>query len=113
VLGSLVAADGRLLHFYTTKSQLTLSRGIVENITFENFYIEGANIGMAISQNSGDNGSYAGTSKMLVSNVLFKNFTGYEYGAKGNRTASITCSKVNPCHDIVFEDINLAYSQNA
>jgi galacturan 1,4-alpha-galacturonidase len=87
--------------------------GIVENITFENFYIEGANIGMAISQNSGDNGSYAGTSKMLVSNVLFKNFTGYEYGAKGNRTASISCSKVNPCHDIVFEDINLAYSQNA
>jgi hypothetical protein len=33
-----------------------LPRGVVQNILFENFYIEGAAIGGSISQNSGNNG---------------------------------------------------------
>lgn len=34
-----------------------LPRGVVQNILFENFYIEGAAIGLSISQNSGNNGA--------------------------------------------------------
>jgi hypothetical protein len=84
----------------------------VQNIRFENFYIEGATIGAAISQDSGDNGSYVGTSKMEVSNIAFVNFTGYTQGGKGNRTASISCSKVHPCFNIAFQNISLADAAN-
>lgn len=34
------------------------SRGVVQNILFENFYVEGAAAGPSISENSGNNGSY-------------------------------------------------------
>lgn len=34
-----------------------VSRGVVQNVLFENFYIEGAAIGLSISQNSGNNGA--------------------------------------------------------
>lgn len=61
--------------------------GTVRNLLFENFYVEGAKNGPTIDQDSGDNGSYAGTSKMLVSNVIFQNFTGWLNGT-GNTTVS-------------------------
>lgn len=32
-------------------------RGVVENILFENFYVEGAAAGPSISESSGNNGS--------------------------------------------------------
>ncbi|APA13113.1 hypothetical protein SS1G_08634 [Sclerotinia sclerotiorum 1980 UF-70] len=86
--------------------------GNVTSILFENFHIEGAAIGAAISQNSGNNGSFTGTSKFLVSDITFRNFSGYLTGAKGDRTASISCSNVYPCTDIAFEDFHVAYQLN-
>jgi galacturan 1,4-alpha-galacturonidase len=80
----------------------------VQNIRFENFFIQGATIGAAISEDSGDNGSYVGTSLMEISNIAFVNFTGYTQGGKGNRTASVSCSKVHPCFNIAFQNISLA-----
>ncbi|TVY57267.1 putative galacturan 1,4-alpha-galacturonidase C [Lachnellula cervina] len=61
--------------------------GVVRNILFQNFKIRGAGIGPNINQDSGNNGSFSGTSKMLVSGVRFVDFEGYMVGAKGNRTA--------------------------
>ncbi|KAK3675170.1 hypothetical protein LTR78_005104 [Recurvomyces mirabilis] len=51
--------------------------GSVTNMLFSNFQVFGAKAGGVISQNSGDNGTAAGTSNMLVSNIAFVNFTGY------------------------------------
>ena len=87
-------------------------RGNVSSLLFENFHIEGAAIAAGISQDSGNNGSYTGTSKFLISDITFRNFTGYLTGAKGTRTASVSCSKVYPCYGIEFEDFMVAYAQN-
>ncbi|KAK8905315.1 hypothetical protein ACHAO1_005534 [Botrytis cinerea] len=86
--------------------------GNVSSLLFENFHIEGAAIAAGISQDSGNNGSYTGTSKFLISDITFRNFTGYLTGAKGTRTASVSCSKVYPCYGIEFEDFMVAYAQN-
>jgi len=86
--------------------------GVVRNILFENFHIEGAAIGPNINQDSGNNGSFGGSSKMEISNVAFVNFEGYMEGAKGNRTAVVSCSKVNPCFNISLEGMKLASSRN-
>ncbi|KIN00399.1 glycoside hydrolase family 28 protein [Oidiodendron maius Zn] len=84
--------------------------GVVQNILFENFYLQGAAIGPAITQDSGDNGSYVGTSLMEISNIAFVNFTGYTEGGKGNRTASVSCSNVHPCFNIALQNVSLATS---
>ena len=89
-----------------------ISRGVVQNIRFENFFIEGATTGAAITQDSGNNGSYSGTSLMEVSNIAFVNFTGYTQGGKGNRTASVSCSKVHPCFNVAFQNVSLADAAN-
>ncbi|KAB5572001.1 glycoside hydrolase family 28 protein [Coniochaeta sp. 2T2.1] len=86
--------------------------GIVNNLRFENFYIEGAAGGPSITQDNGNNGSFSGTSNMLVSNIAFVNFTGY-LATTSNRTASVSCSTRNPCYNIEFKDINLAPKQGA
>ncbi|KAK6837075.1 hypothetical protein RU639_001641 [Aspergillus parasiticus] len=83
--------------------------GNVTNIRFENFHVEGASAGASINQNSGDNGSYAGTSKMLVSDVTFVNFTGY---ISNSNSGSVSCSKRYPCYNIAFEDFSLAQGSN-
>jgi galacturan 1,4-alpha-galacturonidase len=70
--------------------------------------VQGAGIGPAISQDSGDNGSYAGTSKMEISNIAFVNFTGYTQGGKGNRTAVVGCSSVHPCFNVALQNVSLA-----
>jgi galacturan 1,4-alpha-galacturonidase len=85
----------------------------VQNIRFENFHVVGASIGPDISQDSGDNGSYPGTSKMEISNIAFVNFTGYLAGAKGTRTAAISCSSVYPCYNIALKGVDLQPSVNA
>ncbi len=85
----------------------------MQNIRFENFHVVGAAIGPDINQDSGDNGSYPGTSKMEISNIAFVNFTGYLAGAKGNRTAAVSCSNVHPCYNIALRDVDLAPSINA
>ncbi|PMD62942.1 glycoside hydrolase family 28 protein [Hyaloscypha bicolor E] len=87
--------------------------GVVQNIRFENFHLVGPAIGPDITQDSGNNGSFSGTSKMEISNIAYVNFTGYLAGAKGNRTAAISCSKVNPCYNIALKGIELAPSVNA
>ena len=85
--------------------------GVVRNLLFSNFEVYGASSGPAINQNSGDNGSYTGTSKMEVSNVSFENFTGYLAGS--TTAASFTCSDVHPCHGISVKNVTLYASENS
>ena len=40
--------------------------GNVRNVLFSNFDIQGANLATAVTQSSGNNGSFSGTSNMLV-----------------------------------------------
>jgi galacturan 1,4-alpha-galacturonidase len=96
-------------HCHTPCSRL---RGVVQNIRFENFFIQGAGIAAAITEDSGDNGTFPGTSLMEISNIAFVNFTGYTQGGKGNRTAEVTCSKVHPCFNIAFQNISIADAAN-
>lgn len=79
--------------------------GVVRNLHFSNFNVQGASSGPAINQDSGNNGSFSGTSLMEVSNVVFENFTGY----LDNKTteASVSCTTVHPCFNIVFKNITL------
>ncbi|ORY65031.1 pectin lyase fold/virulence factor [Pseudomassariella vexata] len=86
--------------------------GVVENIRFENFYVEGAAIGMQVDQDSGNNGSFSGTSNMKVSNIAFVNFTGWTNSTSGNRTAAVSCSARHPCYNVRMEDISLATTEN-
>ena len=51
--------------------------GSVKNVLFSNFEVNGSDAGPGITQSNGDNGSYAGTSKMSLSNIAYVNFTGY------------------------------------
>ena len=88
--------------------------GSVRNIRFSNFVVEGADSGPAITEDSGDSGSYAGTSLMEISNVAFVNFTGYLSGKeKSKRTASVSCSKVHPCFNVAFENVTLTTTRNS
>ncbi|OJK02869.1 hypothetical protein ASPACDRAFT_1853438 [Aspergillus aculeatus ATCC 16872] len=80
--------------------------GSVKNIIFSNFDVQGANAGPSISESSGDNGSYAGTSKMLISNIAFVNFTGYINTTKST-TSSVSCSKLYPCYNIEYDNVVL------
>ena len=90
-----------------------LTLNSVRNILFSNFLVQGADSGPAISEDSGDNGSYPGTSLMEVSNVAFVNFTGYLSGnEEANQTASVSCSKVHPCYNIAYENVTLTLNEN-
>ncbi|KAF2660913.1 glycoside hydrolase family 28 protein [Lophiostoma macrostomum CBS 122681] len=84
--------------------------GSVTNMLFSNFEVFGAKAGGVISQNSGDNGSFAGTSNMLVSNVAFVNFTGYLDNKA--TTASVSCSTRQPCYNIEYKNYTLYTSAN-
>lgn len=77
---------------------------------FSNFQIFGAKSGGAISQNSGDNGTAAGTSNMLISNVAFVNWTGYLDGY--SKTASVSCSTRQPCYNIDYRNYTIYTSSN-
>lgn len=109
-----VAVDGKwfntpLIHFLLNKL-----RGNVTNILFENFYIKAASYAAAINQNSGDNGSYKGTSNMLVSDITFANFTGYLTASNTtNRTTSVSCSTRIPCYNVTFLDFELEPREDA
>ena len=85
--------------------------GDVRNMLFSNFIVHGAKNGGVITQNSGDNGTAAGTSNMLVSNVVFANFTGY----LDNRetTASVSCSERQPCYNIAYVNYDLRTAANS
>ena len=68
--------------------------GSVRNILFSKFYVQGADNGPTITEDSGDNGTAPGTSLMEISNVAFVNFTGYLSGKEKNRTAEVSCAKL-------------------
>lgn len=80
--------------------------GRVKSVMFSNFHIYGANAGPAITQDNGDNGSYAGTSKMGISDISFVNFTGHIF-TSSRKIASVSCSRNHPCYDIDFDNLNL------
>lgn len=86
--------------------------GNVRNMLFTNFAVHGAKNGGVITQNSGDNGTAAGTSNMLVSNVVFANFTGYLDDGR-ETIASVSCSERQPCYNIDYVDYDLKTSANS
>lgn len=86
--------------------------GSVRNILFSNFDVQGANSGPAISEDSGNNGSYSGTSLMEISNVAFVNFTGY-IDTSSSVTSKVSCSNVHPCYNIEFDNVVLYAGQNS
>ena len=85
--------------------------GNVRNLLFTNFDVRGAKNGGVVTQNSGDNGTAAGTSNMLVSNVVFANFTGWL--DEGRETiAIVSCSERKPCYNIAYVDYELKIGVN-
>jgi galacturan 1,4-alpha-galacturonidase len=81
----------------------------VRNLLFTNFDVRGAKNGGVVTQNSGDNGTAAGTSNMLVSNVVFANFSGY---LDDGTVASLSCSERQPCYNIAYVDYDLQTGVN-
>jgi galacturan 1,4-alpha-galacturonidase len=80
--------------------------GSVRNLQFSDFEVRGAKNGGVVTQDSGDNGTAAGTSNMRVSNVVFENFTGWL--AEGTETVGIvSCSERQPCYNIAYVDYDL------
>ncbi|KAE8337603.1 pectin lyase fold/virulence factor [Aspergillus arachidicola] len=86
--------------------------GNVSNIIFSKFEVQGANTGPMIYQNEGNNGSYAGTSLMTVSDITFANFTAYVTN-ENEVTSNISCSENHPCYDIDFDNVLLNITKSA
>ncbi|KAG9646855.1 pectin lyase-like protein, partial [Aureobasidium melanogenum] len=114
-VGALVPQDPSANGYYENAGQPRGGGwGSVRNAQFSNFQVKGADAGPTINQNSGDNGTYAGTSLMDVSNIAFANFTGWLSGKESkNQTASVSCSKVHPCYNIAFENVTLTTAENS
>ncbi|KAI9713204.1 MAG: hypothetical protein M1820_001189 [Bogoriella megaspora] len=84
--------------------------GSVRNIEFANFNLQGPDNGIGISENSGDNGTFKGTSLLDVSNIAFVNFTGYTNAGKAG---SFSCSNVHLCYNIDVKNWTVTAGQNA
>ncbi|KAF2728296.1 polygalacturonase [Polyplosphaeria fusca] len=84
--------------------------GTVSNITFSNFQVDGADSPPTITQDNGNNKSYSGSSKMLVSDVRFVNFSGWLNGK--TTMGSVGCSTVNPCFGIEYVNVTLRSGVN-
>ncbi|KAL4940492.1 hypothetical protein BDV06DRAFT_213464 [Aspergillus oleicola] len=76
--------------------------GVVRNITFRVFDVSGSTRAVVITQDNGDNeeADYKGTSKMEVSGVTFRGYSGV---LGSNNEVTVSCSEVHPCFDIDFE----------
>ncbi|KAK2764498.1 hypothetical protein FQN54_009193 [Arachnomyces sp. PD_36] len=87
--------------------------GVVRDVVFEGFRVEGAGAGVSIYQDNGavGNETVEGTSKMQISDVTFRDFEGYLDGQ--DETVSISCSEVEPCFDIFFEDMDLRVEEGS
>ena len=85
--------------------------GKVSNITFSDFLVYGAAAGPAITEDSGDNHTVPGTSKLAVSDIYFTNFKGYLAGS--TTEGSVSCSSIYPCYNIFFENIELTSEENS
>lgn len=81
--------------------------GKVRNVVFEGVRVEGGISGPVIDQDSGagGNSTVEGTSKMEVSEITFRDFTGYLDGEE--TVVEISCGEVEPCFDIYFEDVDI------
>ncbi|KAL5332110.1 pectin lyase fold/virulence factor [Aspergillus crustosus] len=79
--------------------------GFVRNITFRNVDVDSAQRGLLITQDNGDNGSFAGTSQMGIEDVLFQGYRG-RLGAE-REEVYVDCSRVHPCTGIRFEDVRI------
>lgn len=80
--------------------------GKVRNLLFSNFELVGVERGPYITQDNGGNAVDKGTSKMEISEITFRGFTGTLRSSSG-RLGEISCSKNLPCFNIYFEDIDL------
>jgi galacturan 1,4-alpha-galacturonidase len=78
--------------------------GVVRNILFSNFKLNGPTHGTAITQNYGQNGSAYLPSKMQVSNVAFINFTG-SVSATSAEDNAIEYSTTHPCYNIAYQNV--------
>ncbi|KAI9042640.1 putative extracellular exo-polygalacturonase [Aspergillus affinis] len=85
--------------------------GKVRNVTFSAVAVTNANRVGLIDQNSGDNGSFTGTSKMEISDIVFDQFTGTL--ASASNQIGVQCSKVYPCYGIYFSDIDVKSSSGS
>lgn len=84
--------------------------GNVTGINFVDFVVEGADSPPSITQDNGNNGSFSGTSKMWINDIVFKNFKGWLH--KKSTKGSVSCSKEKPCDDIYFTDIHLTNGED-
>ncbi|VUC30103.1 unnamed protein product [Clonostachys rosea] len=79
--------------------------GKVRNLLFENFHLKDVSRGPFITQENGRQGGPKGTSKMEISDVIFRNFTGNLLTSSG-KLGEISCSVEFPCSNIHFEDMD-------
>lgn len=78
--------------------------GKVRNIFVENLELDGVEDGPLINQDNGvQDSGFEGTSKIEVSHLYFRNFTGVL--KDDGPMANFRCSKVWPCHHIYVEDM--------
>ena len=89
--------------------------GVVRDVLFSNFNMQGPGYGAAITQDSGDNGSFPGTSNMEISNVAFVNFTGFSdpTSSHPDRVAEVSCSYRHPCFNVEFQNFTISPGQNS
>ena len=88
--------------------------GSVRDVLFSNFLLEGPSMATSINQDSGDNGSFPGSSLMEISNIAFVNFTGYTVPSSSSvlEVNDISCSTVHPCFDIEYENFTVTPGTN-
>ncbi|KAI0146084.1 putative extracellular exo-polygalacturonase [Xylariaceae sp. FL1272] len=105
--GNIYIEDFRLTRATTTRALTNLVAGgwgNVRNITFKNFDVTDANRALNVNQDNGDNGTADGTSKMLISEIYYKDLFGQ---VTTSPYLSISCSEVYPCYDILFFDLTI------
>lgn len=101
-MGELIYQD----HYESDYQERGGGWGNVRNLLFENFELENVSRGPFITQDNGNDGTAGGTSKMEISSIVFRNFTGKLKSPSG-RLGDISCSRFNPCFNIFFEDMDL------
>jgi galacturan 1,4-alpha-galacturonidase len=84
--------------------------GRVDNITFDKFHVSGVESAIMITQCYGEKDAAkckADPSKVTISNVLMKDFSGSAKGKNGN-VGSIECSTSSSCKNIQLKDIHVS-----
>lgn len=84
--------------------------GLVNNVTFENFYVENVKYAIEVDQCYGQSNltlCYDNPSPLKIENVLFKNFYGTTTSSYAPDIAAFACSSSTACTNIQAEDINV------